>query len=271
MHDAGAHAHASTVRSADGTKIAYQRIGHGPAVLLIDGALCYRKLGQSADLAELLAEHFTVYTYDRRGRGESGDTAPYSIEREVDDIAAIVHEAGGAACAWGMSSGALLALEAAKTIRGITKVAIYEAPLIIDSSGPSTQEAWARIRNAIATDRRGEAVKAFLQSVGVPSLVIAVMHLLPLWSKLKEIAHTLPYDGSIVEPHQKGTPPRREQWAAITVPTLVTDGGKSPQWMRDGNRALAEVLPNARYETLAGQTHMLKAAAHVRVLTEFFE
>jgi pimeloyl-ACP methyl ester carboxylesterase len=262
---------ASTVRSADGTAIAYQRIGRGPAVILIDGALCHRKLGQSAGLAELLAEHFTVYRYDRRGRGESGDTAPYAVEREVDDIAAIVAEAGGSAYVWGMSSGAVLALEAAKRIRGIGKVAVYEAPLIVDDRRPSTRDDWAGVRKAIAADRRGEAVKTFLRSVGLPSLVIGVMRLLPLWSKLKAIAPTLVYDGAIVEPHQQGKSPRREQWAAVTVPTLVTDGGKSPQWMRDGNRALAEALPNARYETLSGQTHNLKPAAHVKVLTEFFE
>ena len=261
----------ATVVSSDGTTIAYQQIGRGPALILIDGALCYRKLGQTAQLAESLSQHFTVFTYDRRGRGESGDTAPYAVAREVDDIAALVDQAGGSVFVWGMSSGAVLALEAAKRIRGIKKVAVYEAPLIVDHSRPATDTDWARIRNAISANRRGEAVKTFLRSVGTPSFVIAGMRLFPLWSRLKKIAHTLPYDGAIVEEHQKGKMPQRAAWASVKAPTLVTDGGKSPQWMRNGNRALAEALPNARYETLPGQTHLLKAAAHASLLTEFFK
>lgn len=259
----------STVRSADGTTIAYERTGSGPAAILVDGALCHRRLGPSAGLAALLGEHFTVYAYDRRGRGESGDTQPYSVDREVEDVAAIIDAAGGSAFVWGTSSGALLVLEAAKRIRGIERVAVYEAPLIVDGSRPSMDADWARIRAALAAGDRGDAVKAFLASVGTPRPIIAVMKLLPLWSQLKAIAPTLAYDGAIVERHQRGTPPRRDEWTAVTVPVLVTDGGKSPQWMRDGNRALAEALPNASYETLPGHTHNVKPAAHLRMLTEF--
>jgi len=229
-----------TALSKDGTPIAFDRIGNGPPVILVDGALCYRGMGQSGQLAEVLAPYFTVFTYDRRGRGGSGDTAPYAVEREVEDIAALLSEAGGAAFLWGMSSGAVLALEAANRLSGIKKLALYEA------------------------------VKLFLKSVGVPAFFIAVMPLMLMWSKLKAIAHTLPYDGAIVRDNQKGKPLPAGRWASVTVPSLVMDGGKSPRWMHHGNRSLASVLPNARYRTLEGQTHMLKPKAHAPILVEFF-
>ena len=262
---------AGTVRSHDGTIIAFDRVGQGAPVILVDAALCYRGMGKSRQLAELLAPHFTVITYDRRGRGESGDTPPYAVEREVEDVAALVRHVGGSAYLWGMSSGAVLALEAASRLRGIEKLALYEAPFIVDDSRPTTEEHWIRIRAAAAAHRRGEAVKVFLQAVGVPSFVIALMRLSPLWSKLKALAHTLPYDGALVQDNQRGRPLPSRRWASVTVPTLVMDGGKSPQWMRHGNRALALVLPNAQYRTLVGQTHMLKPEVHAPTLVEFFK
>jgi pimeloyl-ACP methyl ester carboxylesterase len=262
---------AKTVLSKDGTTIAFDRIGSGPPVILVDGALCYRRMGQSGKLADLLAPHFTVITYDRRGRGESGDTAPYAVEREVEDIAALLSEAGGTACVWGMSSGAVLALEAASRLSGIKKVAMYEAPFVVDDSRPTTEDQWARIAEAVATDRRGEAVTVFLQMVGVPRYVIAVMRLMPVWSKLKAMAHTLPYDGAIVQDCQRGKPLPAGRWASIKVPTLVMDGEKSAGWIRHANRSLALALPNVQYRTLDGQTHMLKPAAHAPRLAEFFK
>ena len=240
-------------------------------MILIDGALCCRGMGQSGQLAELLAPYFTVFTYDRRGRGESGDRAPYAVEREVEDIAALLSEAGGAACLWGMSSGAALALEAANRLAGIKKLALYEAPFIVDDSRPTPERDWVRIAEAAAANRRSEAVKIFLKSVGVPAFLAAVMPMLPMWSKLKAIAHTLLYDGEIVRDYQRGKPLPLGRWASVTVPALVMDGGKSPQWMRHGNRSLASVLPNARYQTLEGQTHMLKPAVHAPVLVDFFK
>jgi pimeloyl-ACP methyl ester carboxylesterase len=228
-------------------------------------------MGKSGQLAELLARHFTVFTYDRRGRGGSSDTAPYAVEREIEDIAALLDAAGGTAFVWGTSSGAVLALEAATRLKGIQKLALYEAPLIVDGSRSTTENDWLRIGKAVAVDRRSDAVKLFLRSVGAPAFFIALMPLLPMWSKLKAIAHTLPYDGAIVGDFQKGKPLPVGRWASVTVPALVMDGGKSPQWMRDGNRSLAGALPNARYQTLEGQTHMLKPAAHAPILVEFFK
>jgi pimeloyl-ACP methyl ester carboxylesterase len=266
----GTLASIGTAVSKDGTPIAFERIGNGPPVILVDGALCYRGVGQSGQLAELLAPYFAVFTYDRRGRGGSGDTAPYGVEREVEDIAALLSEAGGAAFLWGMSSGAVLALEAANRLRGIKKLALYEAPFIVDDSRSTTERDWARIAEAVAANRRSKAVKFFLKSVGVPALFIAVMPLMPMWSKLKAVAHTLLYDGAIVGDNQRGKPLPSDRWVSVTVPTLVMDGGKSPEWMLHGNWSLASALPNARYQTLEGQTHVLKPKAHAQLLVEFF-
>jgi len=266
----GALASIGTALSKDGTPIAFERIGDGPPVILVDGALCYRGMGQSGQLAELLAPYFTVFTYDRRGRGESGDTAPYRVEREVEDIAEVLSEAGGAAFLWGTSSGAVLALEAANRLRGIKKLALYEAPFIVDDSRSTTESDWARIAEAVAANQRSKAVKLFLKSVGVPAFFIAVMPLMPMWSKLKAVAHTLLYDGAIVGDNQRGKPLPTGRWASVTVPALVMDGGKSPAWMRHGNQSLASALPNARYRTLERQTHMLKPKAHAPPLLEFF-
>ncbi len=240
-------------------------------MILVDGALCHRGVGENGKLAELLAQHFTVFTYDRRGRGDSSDTAPYAVEREVEDIAALLDEAGGAAFVWGISSGAVLALEAANRLSGITKLVLYEAPFIVDDSRSTTEEDWVRIGEAVAADRRSDAVRFFLKAVGVPGFVIAVMRLMPVWSKLKAVAHTLPYDGAIVRDNQRGKPLPVSRWASVTVPALVMDGGKSPAWMRRANRSLATVLPTAQYRTLEGQTHMLKPKAHAPMLVEFFK
>ena len=258
------------VLSRDGTPIACERRGCGHPLILIDGALCSRTMGPSLQLAKALEGDFTVFRYDRRGRGDSGDILPYAVEREVDDIEAVLQAAGGEACVWGMSSGAMLALTAAARLPGIRRLALYEAPLIVDDSRATTQADWAMIRQAISEGRRGDAVSAFLKSVGMPGLLIAFMKLTPIWRKLKAVAHTLPYDGAIVAGDQRGKPLDPSRWTALGVPILVTDGGKSPLWMRHGNKALAQALPNARYQTLTGQNHMLKAAAHAPVLTAFF-
>jgi pimeloyl-ACP methyl ester carboxylesterase len=259
------------VLSKDGTAIAFERLGHGSPVILVDGALCHRGMGQTGQLAKLLAHHFTVFTYDRRGRGDSGDTSPYAVEREVEDIAALLREAGDAAFVWGTSSGAALALEAANRLSGIKKLALYEAPFIVDDARSATEGDWIRIGDAIAADRRSAALRLFLKSVGVPGFFIAVMRLMPMWSKLEAVAHTLAYDGAIVRDNQRGKPLSARSWAFVTVPALVMDGGKSPAWMRQANRWLATILPNAKYLTLQGETHMLKPKAHAPILVEFFK
>jgi len=258
--------------SRDGTPIAFDRSGYGPALIIVDGALCYRASGPSAGLATQLKDHFTVFTYDRRGRGDSGDRAPYGLEREIDDIDALITEAGGSAFAFGVSSGAALALEASARGSAISRLALYEAPFIVDDSRPPLPgDFLARLKEAIASGRRGDAVKMFMKLVGVPRFFIALMRLMPAWSKLTAVAHTLAYDITIVQNYQRGTPLPAAQWTRATMPVLVMDGGKSPAWMRNGMRALAGALSNATYRTLEGQTHMIKARVLVEPLVEFFK
>ena len=259
-----------TVISKDGTRIAFERIGAGTPVILIDGALCRRGVGPSVELAKQLAAHFTVITYDRRGRGASGDTPPYSIEREIEDIAALMERAGGSAHLWGASSGAVLALDAANRLSGVLKVALYEPPLILDANHPSTEASWARVDSALARGDRGAAVKEFLRMVGVPGFFVGLMRLLPMWSKLAAVAHTLAYDGTLTKDLQRGRPLPAHRWASVAAPTLVVAGSQSQEWMQSGNRALSLALPRARYRLLEGQSHDVKPKALAPVLTAFF-
>jgi pimeloyl-ACP methyl ester carboxylesterase len=259
-----------TVRSTDGTLIAFERVGHGVPLILVDGALCHRAMGPSTPLAQLLAPHFTVFTYDRRGRGDSGDTAPYAVEREIEDLEALLNEAGGTAFVSGISSGAALGLEASRRLIGIKKLALYEAPFIVDDGRPTTERDWVGIREAVVAGRRGDAITIFLKSVGVPAFVIALMRWLPVWSKLEAVAHTLPYDGAIVQDNQRGKPLPVDRWTAVRVPALVLIGAKSPAWWHRAMRSLASVLPNAQFRTVARQTHNVSAKALAPVLRAFF-
>jgi pimeloyl-ACP methyl ester carboxylesterase len=168
------------VVSSDGTHIAFDRVGEGPPVILVVGALCSRTLGPGVKLAPALADRFTVFTYDRRGRGDSGENGPYAVEREIEDLEALIREAGGSAFVFGHSSGAVLALEAAAQGLPIERLALYEAPLVVDRSRATTENDWAQIDAAIAQGRRVDAVKAFLRCVGVPAFGIAVMRWLPV-------------------------------------------------------------------------------------------
>jgi pimeloyl-ACP methyl ester carboxylesterase len=260
-----------TVVSKDGTRIAFERHGRGTPVILVDAALCRRGLGPSADLATLLAAHFTVITYDRRGRGASGDTAPYAIEREVEDIEALIDPStGGSAYLWGTSSGAVLALEAATRLAGVRKLVIYEPPLIVGSQYPTTERSWVRIYSALAAHDRSGAVREFLEMVGVPGLFVRLMRFSPVWAKLKAIAHTLAYDGALVRDLQRGEPVPAKRWSVVTMPTLVMTGATSADWMRQGNRALSLALPNASHRLLDGQTHEVKPTVHAPAIREFF-
>jgi pimeloyl-ACP methyl ester carboxylesterase len=261
----------STVQSSDGTAIAYTKSGDGPALILVDGALCHREFGPSKDLAAELEPSFTVYRYDRRGRGQSGDTQPWSVEREVDDLAALIEEAGGSAFVYGISSGAALALEAADRIPGIERVAGYEPPFAMDDSAPRMPDDFVpRMDEHVAAGRPGEAAKMFMRHVGAPRVFLAVMPLLPMWKKLKGVAHTLPNDMRIVERESAGRPPEPGRWGSLTAPTLMMAGGKSDEWMQNAARAVADALPNAEYRTIEGQNHMLKAKAIAPVLVEYF-
>lgn len=260
------------VLSRDGTPIAYDRLGSGPPLILVDGALCHRKFGPMEKLASSLAEEFTVFTYDRRGRGESGDTLPYAVEREIEDLEALIEEAGGSAHVYGVSSGAALALDAANRGASIEKLVVYEAPFIVDGSRPPLPPDYlSRLNLMIATNRRDDAVRLFMKTVGMPSVLIGLMRFLPAWTKLKAVAHTLVYDALIVADYQRGQPLPANRWSSVTAPTLVVVGGKSPGWMRHAMRDLVDAVPNAKHRTLDGQTHMVKAKAHAPLLMEYLK
>ncbi|HKQ78767.1 MAG TPA: alpha/beta hydrolase [Blastocatellia bacterium] len=256
------------VNSKDGAKIAFDKTGQGPAVILVDGALCYRSFGPMPKLAPLLAPNFTVYFYDRRGRGDSGDAKPYAVEREIEDLEALIKEAGGSACVLGLSSGAALALKAAAQGLNIKKLALYEPPFMVAQNGhrpPADHQ--AQLNNLIAADRRGDAVSFFMtKMVGAPAIFAFIMRLLPVWSKLKAVAHTLPHDAAIMGDFSLPT----RLVASINVPTLVMGGGKSPANLRQAVQAVADTLPGARLRTLEGQTHNASMKVLAPILREFF-
>ena len=269
---AATQAPAQFVTSADGTDIAYEVHGSGPALVFVDGGMCDRTMGPSAGLAEALAPHFTVHVYDRRGRGESDTGAtPWCIERELDDLAAMLDVAGGSAHVLALSSGAALALEAADRGLPITRLAVYEVPFVVDDSrAPHPADAPARVQELVDRDARGEAVKTFMRMVGLPAPFIGLMRLLPAWKKMTGIAHTLPYDLAIVNAHQRGEPLPEGRYAGVGVPTLVIAGGRSPRYLRNAQAAIAAAVPGALLTTLPGQTHMVKPKVTAPVVTRFF-
>jgi pimeloyl-ACP methyl ester carboxylesterase len=263
-----------TVTSKDGTTIAFDQVGNGPVVILVPGAFSYRKYPGQVQLAGLLAQHFTVINYDRRGRGDSGDTPPYAIEREIEDLQALIADAGGSAYVWGFSSGAALALYAAASGLNITKLVLHEPPFVVDGSGHRPPDDYAKHLTAlIAAGRRSDAVRYVLtKGFGAPAIAVAAMRLMPgVWPKLTAVANTLPYDAILLDGYAAGQPLPAGQWASITVPTLVLDGGKSPVPMRHAAQALAGVLPNAEHRTLDGQSHRNPSWKGIApVLAEFF-
>jgi pimeloyl-ACP methyl ester carboxylesterase len=262
----------STVTSKDGTTIAYDKLGAGPPVILVAGALGVRAYPVMGELAALLAPHFTVINYDRRGRGESGDTLPYAVAREIEDIDALIDAAGGSAYLYGISSGANLALAAANALPGkVTKLALYEPPVIVDDSRPPMPADYVQqINDFVATGRRGDAVALFMRHVGVPDEFIPQMRAMPMWPQMEQAAHTLAYDGLIMGDTQSGKPLAPGQWPAATLPTLVIVGGDSPPFFHNGTRAVADQLPRAQHATLPGQTHEVSSAALAPMLIEFF-
>ena len=259
-----------TVTSRDGTKIAYDKLGAGPAVVLVSGALVTRS-GDSK-LAELLAPQFTVYNHDRRGRGDSTDSKPYSVEREIEDIEALVDEAGGSAHLYGISSGACLALRTAASLGGkITKLAIYEAPYDEREGAPGEwQEFGSKLNELLAADRRGDAVALFMKLVGVPDNAVTEMKASPMWPRMEAIAPTLAYDRAVVG-DDCSVPAERA--AKIDAVTLVMDGGATSAtmpFMRATADKLAKVIPNARRRTLEGQGHDVSSKVLAPILVEFF-
>lgn len=264
-----------TVTSKDGTTIAYEQSGKGPVIVLVDSALADRTT--CAKLVKLLAGKFTVINYDRRGRGDSGDTQPYAVEREVEDIEALIDEAGGSAFVFGSSSGAALALEAANKLpTKIKRQVLYEPPFIVDDSRPPMPEDMAnQIAELVAGGRRSDAVKLFFsKGMGIPGFFVTLMRFMPGWSKSVAMAHTLPYDFMIMAGAQTGKPLPADRWASTTAPTLVMTGGKSEAFFHKGAQAVVEVLPDAQHRILKDQHHgsaVMSPKVIAEEITEFFE
>jgi len=262
----------NTVISKDGTKIAYEVKGSGKPLILVDGALTYRSFGPMPGLAGLLAPHFTVYTYDRRGRGESSNSKPYAVEREIEDIEALIREAGGGAFVYGISSGACLALEAAiKLGDQIEKLALYEPPYITEKAA---QQEWKEYRKQIAellkADCRGDAVVRFMQLVRTPTEQIEGMRQAPMWPMFEAVAPTLAYDAAVMG-EDRIAPVKRA--AYIKIPALVMDGGANlanGPFMHQSATALAKAIPHAQQRTLEGQTHDVNLEVLAPVLVGFF-
>ncbi|MCX5261087.1 alpha/beta hydrolase [Streptomyces canus] len=254
------------ILSRDGTPIAYERTGHGPAVILVSGAMSTG--GTVAPLAVPLSERFDVLVYDRRGRGASGDTAPYAVAREVEDLAALIETAGGEACLCGISSGGALVLEAAASGLPVRRAAVYETPYadFLDRGAERNAEYTEKLTAALAEGRRGDAVELFLRLTGMGEEMIQGARQSPMWPGMEAVAPTLAYDNSVMA---GGLVPR-DRLASITVPLLAVAGGASPEWMREGTRAVAEAAPNGSYRVLEGQTHMVDPTALGPVLAEFF-
>jgi pimeloyl-ACP methyl ester carboxylesterase len=257
------------VISKDGTRIAFTQSGKGQPIILVEGALGYRSFGLMPELAQHLSPHYTVYTYDRRGRGESGDTAPYAVEREVEDIEALIEEAGGSAFVYGISSGGALALEAAIRLGNkVKKLAIYEAPYNSDAAARKGMSEYAnQLKAAIAEGRRGDAAVLFMQLVGTPADQVEGMRHAPMWPMFEAVAPTLVYDNAVLG--IDGAVPIRRA-ASVAVPTLVMAGSATIPFMHVTADALAKAIPNAQRRTLEGQTHQVAAEAIAPALTEFF-
>jgi pimeloyl-ACP methyl ester carboxylesterase len=263
------------VISADGTQIAYDQVGQGPAVVLVDGAFCHRDFGPMKPLAARLADRYTVYYYDRRGRGDSGNTAPYRVDRELEDLRAVVELAPEVPYMYGVSSGAALALLAVGQGLPVRKLAVFEPPFALDGTHvPDPLDYRERIVTLLAADQRDDAVKLFMKVVGVPAFGVFMMRLLPnVWPKLRAVAHTLPYDLAALGDTQRGGPlPQelRDTYARIASPTLALAGGKSPAWMHHNGKTVAQNVRSGRFQVVLGQTHNASAKAMAPVLREFF-
>lgn len=262
------------VKSRDGTSIAYDQTGAGPVVILVAGALSARSA--NGRLAPLLESSFTVISYDRRGRGDSGDTRPYAVQREVEDIEALIDASGGSAFVFGSSSGAALALEAAAGLpEKVKRAVLFEPPFITDASrSPVPSDFQAKLAELLSADRRGDAVELFMTTaVGVPTEAVAQMRQSPMWPSMEKLAPTLAYDMAVMGDTLFGRPLPAERWRSAVQPILVLDGDQSDAWLRHSAESLAKLLPHAKYQSLPGQNHSASFTAPqvlAPVLVEFF-
>jgi pimeloyl-ACP methyl ester carboxylesterase len=253
------------VTSKDGTTIAFDRLGEGPALVLVCGGSVDRN--SNVPLAHHLAADFSVFNYDRRGRGDSGDTPPYAIEREIEDIQAVIEAAGGQAGLFGSSGGATLALLAAGAGLPVTKLAMWEPPYMPEGVPTPPADQVEQLETMVAEGRRGDAVEYFMSKVvGMPPEVVAGVREEPFWAKAEALAHTLAYDARIMGDYRIPA----DRAANVTVPTLVIAGGADMPFMRDTAAALAEILPQGEARFLDGQRHDFDPTVLAPVLKAFF-
>lgn len=259
-----------TITSRDGTIIGFTRQGSGPPLIIVDGSFCYRDNGPAAELASMLAQQFTVFTYDRRGRGQSGDTPPYSVQREIEDVQGIAMQAGAPPFAVGISSGGALILQAVASGVRLQKIVLYEPPYLSGNSGPrSFEDARHRLQSLVSAGDRAGAVRFFMTNVyGAPGAFGSAMpFLMPsAWMRNKLVVHTVPYDLTILDDRSV----LLERSSSISTPALVVGGEQSPKGLHDAVEAVAGALPNAQARFLPGQDHNFSAQALAPLVREFF-
>lgn len=254
-----------SVTSRDGTTIVFDRSGDGPPVVIIGAGPTDRST--NAPVAALLSAQFTVFNYDRRARGASGDTAPFAVDREYDDLAAVIAAAGGSACLYGTSGGAVIALEAAARGLGATRLGLWEPPYLLDDETRRPPADYhAQLAAAVAAGRPGDAVELFFTAaVGAPPEFVAQLRQAPIWPAMERLGQALVYDAAIMGDFRVPT----ERLARVNVPTLVLDGGTTP-WMSRTADAVARVVGGAQRRTLEGQPHNVDPAAIAPALIDFF-
>lgn len=256
------------ITSKDNTKITYHVIGKGPSVILVDGAFCYSGFGPSKDLAALLSKHFTVYYYDRRGRGNSGDDQPYTVDKEIQDIAAIVSEAGGKAHIFGNSSGAVLVMKAAAAGLNLGRLALFEPPFFVGSQkNLPPKDHRKKLKEYTENHEEGKAVTFFLTKImGVPCILTLLMRLTPNWGKMKAVAKTLQYDSAVMEDFSVPY----SLLKSIRQPTIIIGGEKSADVLKKSCEAVAESIPDAELLMLPKQNHNINVKVLAPVLIDFF-
>jgi pimeloyl-ACP methyl ester carboxylesterase len=261
---------AEMTTSADGTAIVFERTGEGSPVIIVGGAFNDRH--SATPLAEQLAPSFTVYTYDRRGRGDSGFTEPYTVEREIEDLEAVIEEAGGSAALFGHSSGGALALETTARGLSVSRLAMYEPPYIVDETRPPLPEDYVEhLEELTAAGERREIVRYFMTSaIGMPAEMVEPMLDSPMVADMERLAHTVSHDGRVMLQGSMYGQPLPAEWRdSVTVPTLVMDGGNSPEWLHNSARSLVTLLPDVTYRTIEGQDHGAAPDAIAPVLEDF--
>jgi pimeloyl-ACP methyl ester carboxylesterase len=255
-------------QSKDGTTLAYDVYGSGPALIYITGASCHRSFKPIVQDAKVFATEFTVYNYDRRGRGESGNTLPYSIEREIEDIEAIIDAAGGTAYLYGHSSGAVLALEAALRLGSkVQKVFMYDAPYVHDEEKKvEYKQLSEKIHKLLDSGKNAKAMITFLKGIGMPKVFVLLLPLFPGWRTMKALAPTLAYDIALTQDM-----PPVERATRISIPMQITVGEKSPASIHIVSHQLTKAIPNAKFVQLAGQDHMVNAKNLLPLLSGFLK